>query len=234
MSQGQEPIKDPGEGDKAKSKKKMAEVKTTPARKKMEDPRVKVIDKDGVEFFKCDECGADFKSMTGAKQHIAKKHRARSEDEPEDEEAKKARTEDEPESSFNEDIMNEWDDKEDEEITASQAATIEDIMSKYDAVNVVSVVESNTVSAEEKEGEKEAGDNPSKAELESALERIQELEEEMNETNAKLESLEKSVETKDNLIDLYKSKSDQLEYKSINNDVEIKRAKRVITIMRLK
>ena len=109
----------PGEGDKAKAKKKMAEVKTTPARKKMEDPRVKVIDKDGVEFFKCDECGADFKSMTGAKQHMAKKHRARSEDEPEDEEAKKARTEDEPESSFNEDIMNEWDDKKDEEINDS-------------------------------------------------------------------------------------------------------------------
>ena len=39
------------------------------------------------------------------------------------------------------------------------------------------------------------------------------------------------METKDNLIDLYKSKSDQLEYESINKDVEIKRSKRVIKNM---
>ena len=78
MSLSQGTVKDPGEedmgdkGDKVKVK--------TPARKRLEDPRIKVVDKDGAEAYKCDECGNDFKTMTGAKQHMAKKHRARSED----------------------------------------------------------------------------------------------------------------------------------------------------------
>ena len=231
MSQGQETQKLPGEGDQTKSKKKTGEDKATPARKKIEDPRIKVVEKDDVEIFKCDECGADFKSMAGAKQHMAKKHRERSEDDPDDEEAKKARTERESETSFNEDILDEWDDKDDEEITPSQAASIEEIMSKYDEVKIVSVVEGNKKGAEDQEVDKVEAEKSSKAELESALERIQEVEEEMHETKAKLESLENLMENKDNLIDLYKSKSDQLEYESINKDVEIKRGKRVIKNM---
>ena len=57
------------------------------------------------------------------------------------------------------------------------------------------------------------------------------MEEELNETKAKLESMEKAVETKDNLIDLYKSKADSLEYENINKDVEIKRGQKIMTKM---
>ena len=42
------------------------------------------------------------------------------------------------------------------------------------------------------------------------MERIQELEEELNEAKAKLESFERYTERKDNLIDLYKSTKKEL------------------------
>ena len=46
-------------------------------------------------------------------------------------------------------------------------------------VNIVSVVQSNAAVVEDKEVSKVAADKSSKAELESALERIQEVEEEL-------------------------------------------------------
>ena len=52
------------------------------------------------------------------------------------------------------DIIDEWGDKDDEVITASQAATIEDITSKYEGVNVVSV-ENNTERFEVKSFDKD-------------------------------------------------------------------------------
>ena len=72
----------------------------------IEDPRIKVIDKDGTKVFKCDECGGNFKSMTWAKQHLTKKHIASSEDDQDDKEEKEARMEEELQSKFNENIIN--------------------------------------------------------------------------------------------------------------------------------
>ena len=53
--------KDPGEMRKGKSKNKTANVKTIPAKKEMEDPKIKVTDKDWIKVFKCDLCGVQFK-----------------------------------------------------------------------------------------------------------------------------------------------------------------------------
>ena len=52
--------------------------------KMIEDPRIKVIDKCWIKVFKCDKCWGNFKSMTWAKQHLTKKHRASSEDDQDD------------------------------------------------------------------------------------------------------------------------------------------------------
>ena len=101
-----------------------------PGKKKMEDPRIKVVDKDGTEIFKCDQCGNDFMTMTGAKQHMAKKHRARSEDDEADEEAKRAKTEVILDASFNEDILEGLDDRNEEVLTASQVASLEELFVK--------------------------------------------------------------------------------------------------------
>ena len=47
--------------------------------------------------------------------------------------------EEECQSRFNENIIHDLGDKDDQDITASQAANLEDIMSKYERDNVVSV-----------------------------------------------------------------------------------------------
>ena len=135
MSQSQDLPKDLSEMDKGKAKNKTANVKTIPAKKKMGDPRIKVTDKDGIKVFKC---SGHFKSMTGAKQHLPQKHRARSEDDQDGKEEKKLGMDEELKSRCNEDIMDKWGDKDEDVITASQAATIEDIMSENEGVNVVS------------------------------------------------------------------------------------------------
>ena len=66
--------------------------------------------------------------------------------------------------------------------------SLDNTLSKYDEVKVVNF----------EKNKKEVEDGK----LESALERIQEVEEELNE----VESPERAVETKYNLIDLYKSR----------------------------
>ena len=226
MSQSQVTVKDPDKvdvgdmgdkGDKGKSKKKGDEP--TPARKKMDDARIKVVDKDGTETFKCDECGNDFKTMTGAKQHMAKKHRARSEDGEEDDEAKRARTEGKKDTSFNEEILEGFDDTNEEALTASQVASLEEYLSSYDNPKIKNVEESSKSSEVKEDDDDEVEDGK----LESAKERIQELEEELNETKAKLESLERDTERKDNLIDLFKSTKEELEREAINKDATINR-----------
>ena len=58
--------------------------------KMTEYPRIKVIDKYEIEVFKCDECGGNFKSMTWAKQHLTKKHRASLENDQDNKGKKKA------------------------------------------------------------------------------------------------------------------------------------------------
>ena len=54
-----------------------------------------MIDKHGIEEFKCEECGGNLGYITWEKQHRTKKHRARSEDDADDKEEKKARMEEE-------------------------------------------------------------------------------------------------------------------------------------------
>ena len=88
MSQSQEV-------DKGKAKKKTGEVKMISAKKNMEDHGIKMLYKDGIKVFKCDECGGYFQSMTRAQQHLVKNQRARSEDDQEDKESNKAKAEEE-------------------------------------------------------------------------------------------------------------------------------------------
>ena len=189
MSASQGTMKDPEDvdmddkGGKGKAKKKFDEV--TPARKKMEDPRIKVVEKEGVETFKCDEYGNDFKTMTGAKHHMAKKHRARSEDGDEDEEAKRAKTDDNKDTTSNDALLLGIEDKEAEDLTVSQVSRLEEMLSKYDDIKVVSVEEDGD-SLETKEVDDEKVEE---GKLASAIERIQEIEEELNETKASLEVL---------------------------------------------
>ena len=57
VSQSQERPKDPCAMDKGKSKNKMIDVKTIPAKKKMEDYRITV----GIDAFKCEECGGSYR-----------------------------------------------------------------------------------------------------------------------------------------------------------------------------
>ena len=226
MSLSQGTMKDPGDvdmdkGDKGKVKKKVDE--TTPARKKVEDPRIKVVDKDGTETYKCDECGNDFKTKTGAIQHMAKKHRARSEDEDDDDEVKRAKTEGNKEASFNDDLLlQEFEDKDGEALTASQVSSLDDMLSKYDDVKTGNMEENSDKT------KKDADDKVEDVELESALERIQEVEEELNEVKATLESLERAVETKDNMIDLYKSRKEELEMEAVNKDALIQRYQKTL------
>ena len=67
----------------------------------------------GSRFLKCDDCGGDFKSMTWAKQHLTKKHKASSEGGQDNEEEKKAMMEEELQSRFNENIIHDLGDKDD-------------------------------------------------------------------------------------------------------------------------
>ena len=67
----------------------------------------------GSRFLKCDDCGGNFKSMTWAKQHMTKKHRASSEDDQDDEEEKKAWMEEELRSRFNENMKDDLVEKDD-------------------------------------------------------------------------------------------------------------------------
>ena len=74
--------------------------------------------------------------MNQAQQHLTKKHRASSEDDQDDKEGKKARMEEELQSKFNENILDDLGDKDDQDIPASQAANIKDILSNYERDNV--------------------------------------------------------------------------------------------------
>ena len=129
---------------------------------------------------------------------------------------KRAKTEGNMDASLNEDIVEGLDDRNEEVLTASQVANLEDYLSKYDDPQIANVEESSK-SSEVRE------DDVDKVELEFALERIQELEEELNETKAKLESFERDTERKDNLIDLFKSTKEELERECINKDATIQR-----------
>ena len=103
--------------------------------------------------------------MTGAKKHLTKKHRARPENYEDNKEDKNARSEVELQSRLNEGIIDVLGDKDDEVITASQAATItmqcvEDIMSNYKCVNVITE-ENNTERFEIKEDDKDEANKSS-------------------------------------------------------------------------
>jgi uncharacterized C2H2 Zn-finger protein len=118
--------KEPGE-----VKKKVEDFeKVKPKKKAEEDPRIKMGEKKGNDIFICVECGSDFKTAAGARQHVAKKHRHRSEEENEGDEAKKAKTEEYTESSFNEDVLDDWDN--DEGVRQSQVPSLEEMLKKYD------------------------------------------------------------------------------------------------------
>ena len=77
MSQSQKMPKDPCAMDKGNAKNKMIDAKTIPAKEKMVYYRIKVIYKYGIDALKCEECAGNFKSRTWAKQHLTKKHKAR-------------------------------------------------------------------------------------------------------------------------------------------------------------
>ena len=98
MSQSQEIPRDPCVMGKGKAKNKMIDVKTIQAKKKIVDYRIPVIYKDGIDAFKCEECGGSLKSRTWAKQHLTKKHRARTDDDWDDKEEKNERMEGEQDS----------------------------------------------------------------------------------------------------------------------------------------
>ena len=109
-------------------------AKDTERKKKNYDSRIKMVEKEGEKIFVCEECGNTFKTVGGANNHVAKKHRPRSED-IEGDEAKKAKQGEESDASFNDKDLDMWDDKEDEEITPSQIPSLEDMLKKYDSKN---------------------------------------------------------------------------------------------------
>ena len=64
-------------------------------------------------FLNVTSVGANFKSMTWAKQHLTKKHSASSEDDQDKKEEKKVRMEEELQSRFDENIIDDLGDKDD-------------------------------------------------------------------------------------------------------------------------
>ena len=211
-------------------KKRVEDIEKTKTRKKIEDPRIKVTEKDGEKVFTCEECGNNFKTEGGAKQHMAKKHRPRSEDENEAEDNKKSKKGEENETSFNEIDLNVWDDGED--ITQSQLPSLEEALKKYDKEETDTEEDEKVNENKSEEPVTEAKEDiEQKAKLESAMERIKYLEDENNEMKAKVESLEKSVDVKDDLIYQYRGKNEVLEIEVINKDSEISKYKRVFTKM---
>ena len=64
----------------------------------------------------------------------------------------------------------------------------------------------------------DGNEKPESVKLESAIDRIKYLEEEVNEMKAKVESLERAVETKDELIDQFKGRNEMLEMERIDKD----------------
>ena len=113
--------------------------------------------------------------MNWAKQHLTKKHRASSEDDQGNKEEKKARMEEELQSKFYENIIDKLGDKEDQDIPASQAANIKDILSKYESENVVTV-ENITYRCEVRKVDKDEANKFSKVKLKLRLEGIKEVE----------------------------------------------------------
>ena len=108
------------------------------------------------------------------------------------------------------------------------------MLSKYDAAEKAKQVNLNAINENTKvaeEANKVSNTEVDSVELASAIERIQILEEDLNETKAKLVSLEITVETKDNLIDLYKGKIDELEIEAHNSHTQTKKYERCFKLM---
>ena len=91
----------------------------------------------------------------------------------------------------------------------------------------IPLTQGNLGNCENKENTVTENEQTKHAELQSAMDKIQYLEEELNEVKAKVESLYKTVETKDTMIDLYKSRKEELELEALNKDATIQKYKRV-------
>ena len=90
------------------------------------------------------------------------------------------------------------------------------MLKKYDSngeeVKRDTVTESITIEENEK---------PESVKLGSAIERIKYLEEEVNDMKAKVKSLERAVETKDELIDQFKGRNNMLKIERIGKDSKL-------------
>ena len=199
-------------------------------KKKAEEQKlVTIIKEDGTEVYSCEECNNECKTANGIKNHMMKKHRLRSVDDEDEDKAKKARKDGVKDLSFNENILANYDQGEGEPDSQSQTTSLDDMLSKYEdaekskQVDISASTESKKV---EDAANKEGNTEVKSVELASAIDRIQTLEEDLNETKAKLESLERAVETKDNLIDLYKGKNDELEIEAHNSHTQTKKYER--------
>ena len=205
------------------------------AKKKTEEQKlVTIMKEDGTEVYSCEECKNECKTANGMKNHMIKKHRLRSAEEDDDDDAKKARRDGAKDASFDEKILENYDQGEGEEDSQSQTTSLDDMLSKYDNAGKAKEMNQNAITENGKVAEaatKEGNTEVKSVELASAIERIQILEEDLNETKAKLESLERAVETKDNLIDLYKGKNDELEIEALNSHTQTKKYERCFKLM---
>ena len=168
----------------------------------MEESRVKGVmgntdfrteTKDGRQVFTCNICEYESEHAKAVKSHISKKHREKATADG-DNELKKMK--DDHEKSFSMDRLNKW--LVDEEVERNDQD-----MKENDDVPKNAKVNINEMS------------------LEMAKETVYHLEEENNELKAKIESLGKDVETKNELADMQQGKINSLEMEKINKEAEV-------------
>ena len=100
-------------------------------KKKAEEQKlVTIIKEDGTEVYSCEECKNECKTANGMKNHMMKKHRLRSADDEDEDEAKKARKDGVKDLSFDENILANYDQGEGEPDSQSQTTSLDDMLSK--------------------------------------------------------------------------------------------------------
>ena len=189
---------------------------------------VKYMDAGGEEKvkLKCKVCDYENSKEGGMKRHITAMHKDKVKTQAEKRRLSDGKTESSQKKAkegknvetgakeFDEGLLDEWDTG--EGVTATQVAKLDEALSVLDKEEGV-------------EGQEKLGEEKNEAEI---MKRdIEELKQDNVELKAKVASLEEAVETKDNLLDIYKAKNDSLEMEAINKDAAVEKYQRCLNKM---
>ena len=189
---------------------------------------VKYTDGEGEEKVKlrCKVCDYENSKEGGMKRHITAMHKDKVKTQAEkrrlsgdktessQKKAKEGKNAETVAKEFDEALLDEWDTEGD--ITATQVSKLDEALSMCEKEEGVKVTE--------KDGEK-------KDETEIMKRDIEELKQDNVELKATVASLEETVETKDNLLDIYKAKNESLEMEAINKDAAVEKYQRCLNKM---